>query len=415
MKKAHRSILIVLPLLSIMLVGSPSLTYANGPTFSRFGVGDLLRRGNSRIDAMGGAGIALVGDGFINGLNPAGLSKISLTRISGGFEYSSFYSNDGLHSSRYSRGTFEGVAFAIPIAKSLGITMLMESSPLSNVDYAIEEKDTALTQDFYGAGGLSLLSIGGSVSPLKNLSLGLKLNYVFGRIEQVGKFTFVDPSFTDSQIDRSDYYSGFTFTLGSIYEGVGDLFNSSSLDSLSVGFVLTTPAVLSVTHESILTTSASFDTTQSASGKVDLPLAFGVGASYVFADRYSITADAFLQNWGTAKFFGSHPAEIRNSTRVALGFEAMPSREARTFWSALVYRAGIYYNSTYYKINGQPIDEWFVTGGLGIPIGPGARMNVGLHAGIRGTTSANLQRDTIIRLSVSLSASEAWFLKIEED
>jgi hypothetical protein len=401
--------------LGTLPVGSPLPAYAGGSSFSRFGVGDLLRYGHGRIDAMGGAGIALSGDGFINGLNPAGLTKISLTRISGGFEYSSFSSNDGTNSGRYSRGAFEGVSFAIPIAKSLGITMLMESSPFSNVNYAIEQKDTVVTQDFYGAGGLSLLSLGGSVSLLKNLSLGLKFNYVFGRMQQVAKFTFADPSFINSQIDRSDYYSGFTFTLGSIYEGMGDLLSSPSLNPLSLGFVLTTPAVLSVSHESILTTSQSVDTTATGSGKVDLPLALGVGASYAFSSRYYITGDFSVENWGSAKFFGSHPADIRNSTRVALGFEAMPPKEASTFWSMVAYRAGIYYHATYYRINGVPINEWFVTGGLGFPIGPDARMNVGLHAGIRGATSDNLQRDTIFRLTVSLSASEAWFMKIQEE
>jgi hypothetical protein len=415
MKKASKTIPILLSILGIALAGSPPSAFADGPTFSRFGVGDLLRYGHGRIDAMGGAGIALIGDGFINGLNPAGLSKISLTRISGGFEYSSFLSNDGLNSGRYSRGTFEGVSFAIPIAKSLGITMLMETAPFSNVNYAIEQKDTTLTQDFYGAGGLSLLSLGGSVTPLKNLSLGLKFNYVFGRIQQVGKFTFSDPSFTDSQIDRSKYYSGFTFTLGAIYEGAGGLLNSPALTPLTLGFVLTTPTALSVTEQSVLTTSASIDTTAAGTGNVDLPLALGVGASYAFSSRYYVTGDVSLENWGSAKFFGSHPAEIRNSTRVSLGFEAMPEREANTFWSLVVYRAGIYYNSTYYKINGQPIDEWFVTGGVGIPIGPDARMNVGLHAGTRGTTAAGLQRDTIFRLTVSLSASEAWFMKIADE
>ncbi|MEX0737140.1 MAG: hypothetical protein WD182_06830, partial [Bacteroidota bacterium] len=68
-----------------------------------------------------------------------------------------------------------------------------------------------------------------------------------------------------------------------------------------------------------------------------------------------------------------------------------------------------------YKIIGTPINEYFVTVGMGLPIGPDARINVGLHAGIRGATTANLQRDTILRLTLSLSASEAWFLTFEEE
>ena len=57
----------------------------------------------------------------------------------------------------------------------------------------------------------------------------------------------------------------------------------------------------------------------------------------------------------------------------------------------------------------------FVTGGLGIPIGPEARLDVNLHLGTRGTTSNNLQRDTILRLTVGVSASEVWFMKVEDE
>ena len=54
MRKDHRSISIALPLLGVLLTGGLSPTYASGPTFSRFGIGDLVRYGHGRIDAMGG-------------------------------------------------------------------------------------------------------------------------------------------------------------------------------------------------------------------------------------------------------------------------------------------------------------------------------------------------------------------------
>ncbi|MBM4161906.1 MAG: hypothetical protein FJ217_12520 [Ignavibacteria bacterium] len=415
MTRHRRRYLRVLGFLGLSCFAAFSIVFAGGSSYSRFGVGDLLRYGGSRLDAMGGAGIALLGDGFINRLNPAGLSRISRTRISGGLEYSSYFSKDSKEEGRYSRAAFKGVAFAIPIDKDYGITLLLESSPYSYVHYATQVRDTVVTQDFFGTGGLSALSFGGSVTPLDKFSVGFKLNYLFGRIRQFGRFGFADPTFLDSEISRSDFHSGFSFTAGAIYEGLSDLLNAPSLSPLTLGFVLTTPTTLSVERESVFSTAESFDTTATSSGKVDVPLGFGFGASYLLASRYYLTADAYHQSWGSAKFFGVHPAELRNSTRVGVGFESLPQRETASFLQRVAYRAGFYYNSTYYTFNNSPVDEWFVTGGFGVPIGPEARINIGLHLGFRGTTSNNLQRDTIFRLSLSLSANEAWFIRIEED
>lgn len=392
-----------------------SQTFAGGSIYSRFGVGDLLYYGSSRIDAMGGAGIALIGDGFINRLNPAGIARISHTRISGGFEYSNFSSTDKFGTSNFGYGSYKGLAFGIPVAKDYGVVMLLESSPYSSVNYAVEQADNQLSQKFYGKGGLSLLSFGGSYSPSSTLTFGAKLNYVFGRIRQFVKFDFADGTFTDSELDRSDFYSGFNFTVGTIYEGMGDLLNAPSLKPLSVGMVLSTPTVLSVQQERYLTTNQTTDTTYVGSGNVDLPLAVGFGASYLISSRYYLTGDVYYQNWESANFFGKHLAEIKNSTRIALGFESLPQRETESYGKRIAYRAGIYYNSTYYNVNNTPMNELFLTTGLGLPIGPDARLNIGLHIGTRGTTSNNLQRDTIFRLTLSISASEVWFMKFENE
>jgi len=64
MKMKTNSLSIVLCTI-LLSMGSTSTSSAGGPIFSRFGVGDLLRYGGSRVDAMGGAGISLIGDGFL--------------------------------------------------------------------------------------------------------------------------------------------------------------------------------------------------------------------------------------------------------------------------------------------------------------------------------------------------------------
>jgi hypothetical protein len=414
MKMKKNSLSVILCTL-LLLMGSISTSFAGGPTYTRFGVGDLLRYGGSRIDAMGGAGISLIGDGFLNRLNPAGTSRISFTRFSAGFEYSGYASTDANGSGTYARGAFKGLGIGIPISWDNGVAMMLEASPYSIVNYATQTSDSLLQQDFYGTGGLSMISVGATWAPLKRLSFGLKMNHVYGRIRQVGNFTFTDPSFLSSEVHRSDYYGGFTFTVGGIFDGFKDLFNAPSLEPLGVGFVLTTPTTLSVDLESVLSTSESTDTTRRGTGKVGLPVSFGFGLSYLFANRYVVTGDASFMQWQDAQFFGSTIPQMRNSARFGIGFEALPQRETESFLQRIAYRAGIYYNATNYVINGTGINEIFLTGGFGIPIGPDTRLNIGLQAGTRGTTSNNLQQDTIFRLSLSISSSEIWFMKVEDE
>ncbi|HCA81757.1 MAG TPA: hypothetical protein DEP53_18665 [Bacteroidetes bacterium] len=388
---------------------------AGGSSYSRFGVGDLMRYGGSRIDAMGGAGIALTGDGFLNLLNPAGISKISFTRFAGGFEYASFNSTDATSSGRYARGAFKGVAFGIPVSRNDGVTLLLEASPYSNVNYATQVRDSILQQDFYGTGGLSLLAIGTSYSPAKYLTFGLRMNYVYGRIRQVGDFTFSDPTFLNSEIERSDFYSGFNATFGALYDSIGTSLNSKALEPLAVGFVFSTPSTFSVERQSILTTSQSTDTTAIASGNADLPVAYGLGLSYLFSGRYYVTGDVQYQKWSNARLFGTTMPDIRNSIRYGIGFESLPQRDTDSFWKRIAYRLGFSYSQTSYSLNATGINEMYATGGLAIPIGPDARLDIGLQVGTRGTTVNGLQRDTIMKLSLSLSASEVWFMNIEDE
>lgn len=389
--------------------------YAGGPVYSRFGIGDLTLFGSSRLYAMGNTGISLYGDGFINRLNPAGLAGISETRISGSFEYLNLTSRDNLGSGKFARGDFQGLAFAIPIDRENGATLLLETTPYSSVRYAIERTDTQLGatsfQRFYGNGGLTTLGIGGSFAFGQHFFVGAKLNYLFGGIRQVSSVDFDDETYTDSETQRERYHSGVNVTLGANLHGFGEA--SSFLKPLAVGLVLTTPAKLNVREEVFHSISTSTDTIRIESSSLTIPLAWGVGLSYLFSERYIVAGDLNLQHWAPENFPEPQPVSIRNSLRLSLGFEALPERNATAYVSRIAYRAGISYHSTYIKVGTESIDELLASGGVGLPIGPNSRLNLGVQAGTRGTTS--LQRDTIIRLSLTLSASEPWFIRFEED
>jgi hypothetical protein len=403
--------------LTIFTVLFPLIVHAGGSSYSRYGFGDILRYGDSRIYAMGGTGIALVDDGSINLLNPAGMSRISFTRFSAGFEYNGFSSKDSSGSSFYSTGGLQGLAFAFPISRENGIVMSIEATPYSKVNYAISSSNfdtlsgSIQHQTFYGSGGLSYLGLGLSGSPLNTLHIGGRLNYMYGRTRQYQTSSFDSSYYTSTTFDRTIYYSGFTFTLGAIYEGIDQLLGLPSLHNLSLGLTLGTASSLDANAERIYSEG---DTTN-YNGTANIPLSVGLGLSYLHQNRYRFLGDFVFENWGNLKPFALDPVTLRNSYRTSIGFEAIPEKGADTYWKRIFYRAGLAYNSTYYQINGVGINEVLMSGGVGLPMGPESWLNIGLQVGLRGTTDNNLQKDIIVRLSVAVSASELWFLKFDEE
>ena len=403
--------------LTIFSIVFPIVALSGGSSYSRYGFGDILRYGDSQIYAMGGTGIALVDDRSINLLNPAGMSRINFTRFSTGFEYDRFSSKDNSSSSFYSTGGFQGLALAIPISRENGIVMSIEATPYSKVNYAISSSNfdnvsgSIQHQTFYGSGGLSYIGLGLSGSPLNLLHLGSRLNYMYGRTRQYQTSSFDTGDYTSTTFDRTIYYSGFTFTVGAIYEGIALLLNLPALHNLSLGLTLRTASSFDANAERIYSEG---DTTNQ-NGTADIPLSAGFGLSYLHQNRYRFLGDFVFENWGNLKPFALDPVTLRNSYRASIGFEAIPEKEADTFWKRIFYRAGFAYNSTYYQINGVGINELLMSGGVGLPMGPESWLNIGLQVGLRGTADNSLQKDIIIRLSVAVSASEIWFLKFDQE
>ncbi|HWP81874.1 MAG TPA: hypothetical protein VNN76_04370 [Bacteroidota bacterium] len=404
-----RRILLACLLIAMQL----SLSRAGGSVYSRYGIGDLIFFGSNRSDAMGGIAIGLSGDGFINRINPAALSKISLTRFSGSFEYSNFNSDDGLSSGTMSRGEFKGLAFAVPISLDHGIVLSADAAPFSTVNYAVSYTAQQPNQTLFGTGGLNSLSLGLSYQPFPSLSLGAKASYLYGRTRQLLRVNFLDPTFSDSEVHTSRFFSGGQFTVGALFTGLAQI--AEPFAPLSLGFILNIPTELDAREDRVVYFSERFDTTNTKRSSIEIPLGIGVGISYQFSNRYVIGSDLFYQDWEKTNFFGTPAVDLRKRSRFGVGFEVLPPRELTGYWSRVHFRAGFSYHSTYYTINGRGIDEIMGTVGAGLPIGPDARLNIGLHYGVRGTTDAGLTKDTIFRLTLSVSASEAWFIRIEED
>jgi hypothetical protein len=287
------------------------------------------------------------------------------------------------------------------------------------ISSSVHDSSIGLThhQTFYGSGGLSFLSLSLSASPLTTFHVGARLNYIYGRTQQYQTDYFDNTSYIAPSFDRSTYFSGFTFTIGAIYEGVGKLLDIPFLQDFSIGLTTTTSTSLDVDEQRAYPGAAYYgnDSIVIQHGSVELPFTVGLGISYLYQNRYRFLGDLIFENWGNAKYFGELQAEIRNSYRTSLGFEIAPIKGSDSYWKRISYRAGFAYHSTYYKIHGIGIDEILISSGVGLPIGSESRLNIGIQFGVRGTTDNRLQKDSIFRLSIGISASELWFQNYEEE
>jgi len=331
--------------------------------------------------------------------------------------------NDGTSTSFLSSGNFQGAMLAFPLYSEYNIAFAFGITPFSHSAYDVRDGGIQagqnIIQTFDGVGGLSSAQFSFSFSPRQDLFLGLTTHYLFGKLTDRQRLQFVDnTSYFVSDVERGVSMDGFAFTFGGVYAGLDKALGFSALKNLNVAATVFSGASLNAKEEKYQNYVSSQETTNVRSGAVKIPLGIAFGAAYLLQERLILTGDLQVQNWDAYKYFGAHPRGIRNSIRFGVGGELLPTFvPGDPYYDQMTYRVGAYVNSSYLKVNGQGINEYFVTGGVGLPIflslNSEARLNVSLEYGIRGTTANGLQKDSITRLTVSLSGSDTWFIPPE--
>lgn len=391
-----------------------------GSVYSTFGIGEILPGTSTRSDGMGHTAIGLWGPTSLNGIAPATWSRINKTRVEAGFLFEGFSSTDGNRSLYLAHGSFKGALLAVPISPSHGITLVMGISPYSSVRYNVFTQGSLQGVDYtinsIGSGGISKTQVGLSYAPAENFSLGASLDYLFGSIDYEQMFS--PRSATVFSGKRTDNLSahGIVVSAGGLITGSPDFVGP--LRRLSLGFVISSRGNLKTERQSTyeFQTFSESDSSGISTGRLGIPIAYGLGASYQIGERVLVAVDYYAQPWANADFNGLGTESPRNSARIGVGAERLGNRDVSASWlDRWSYRLGISSNSSYYRVNGEEINEWAVTGGVGVPLSGDTQLNIGLEYGGRGVTNNNLVKEKIFRLTCSLNIGEIWFTRFEEE
>lgn len=418
------------------------MTFAQRRTFSpysRFGIGELAKPGLARNFSLGGSGIALQSNSYLNNLNPASyaaMDTMSLYFEAGVSAFSQkLESTQG--STKQSNSNFDYFAIGLPFSKRVKTSIGMQ--PYAFTGYNI--KNTQPTGDIstsLGSGNFSKVYMGLSVEPMKNLSIGAHANYLFGKQQHTNYFTsLTDPQALSYGIIRDIHVSDVAFDFGAQY-----LYDINQKHRLVLGVVFSPKTALNGDMKELKARGISFNENTSSfnqqyaidtiyfkqedfnSKQLQIPLSYGAGIAYHFDNKIMVTADFQMSQWAkvnmpdhTVSNSLEKPVSLQNSTKFTFGAEYMPDdRLANNYLARLRYRVGAYQYRDYIHYKGNNMDETGFSVGIGFPMKRDkSSVNLGFAWGRKGSTNNNMIRENYARFTLDIMLHEYWFFKRKFD
>jgi len=420
-RKGHQRLILLLAFLIMAVVGYSQVNI-NSP-YSRFGMGELAPRKSTYNFSMGGIANAISSPQHVNPYNPAanaGLDTLSFVFDGGIVSMFGNVTSDEL-SRKTNFATLGYLLFGFPISKrikaSVGLT------PYSNVGYKVVDDEIVENigrTGFYfeGTGGANEFFLGTSLLIHKNLSVGLRTSYMFGKSVRASAVFFPDSiglinTRVDNHVDVGDLYFDFGFQYQKLLNngmtlGVGGIFAPSQNISAERKYLVRSFFSTAIGIESFRDT-IDYDFRR---GDIVIPEKYGLGIMLKNKQKWMIGADVDWQNWSKFKAFGVQDSLV-NDFQVSVGGEYFPSdRSIDGYWKKVKYRAGFRYHETYLFLRDTHIKDFGISFGFGFPLPRSlTTLNLGIEIGKYGTTENNLYQNNYIKINLGVSVWERWFVK----
>ncbi|KAA1243079.1 outer membrane protein transport protein [Aquimarina sp. RZ0] len=416
-------------ILVVILVILTSGSYAQEGTsspYSFYGIGIQKFKGTVENRSMGGLSI-LTDSIHLNLQNPASYGELRLTTYTIGANYNGLNLDNAQGDDSYKdNASLDYLAIGIPVGRfGFGFGVI----PINSVGY--DTRSTASNGDeslFTGKGGINRVFVSAGFKVNQNLSVGLDFNYNFGNIENKSILRRSGLQFNTREISNSDL-SGVSMSLGVVYKKmITDKLELSTSIVSTPSFKLNSEnslelATIRIRNDGIELVEQRQEI-EVEDRNLDLPAEVKIGGGIGQPKKWFIGAEYTYLDAGD---FGSRSPAFENSSdnissvryenasKFGLGGYYIPNYNSLTsYLNRVVYRAGIRYEETGLNINGQSIDEFGISFGVGLPVGNlFSNVNLGLELGQRGTTSAGLVKEEFFNISLSMSLNDRWFRKIK--
>jgi hypothetical protein len=386
--------------------------------YSFYGIGLTKFKGTVENQSMGG--LRLFSDSIhLNLRNPAGYGRLKLTTytIGGSHQSTQIKTDQASESSRTT--SLDYLAIGIPTGKlNFGLGLI----PFTSVGYKILNVNEDTANRFTGRGGMNKVYLSAGYAVTNNLSLGVNVNYNFGNIQN--NFTAFQRGvqFGTRQIDRTDL-SGFNLNFGLDYQrALSDNLNFYTAATYAPKMDITAKKIRNTATITIGSNGSELVTSENditfPDSDLSLPAQLTLGAGLGASNKWFLGAE--YSNIQAEDFNAVTPDQdvsYQNASQYRLGGFYIPQYNSLTsYFNRIVYRAGIRFEESGLNIDNEAINEFGISFGVGLPAGNNfSNANLGIEYGQRGTTNSGLIKENFLKLSISLSLNDKWFVQRKFD
>lgn len=408
---------------TVLFCGSIYAQEGTASPYSYYGIGELKFKGVAENRAMGG--ISVYNDSIhVNLNNPSAFGFLRYATYTVGASYNSYNFKTNNNKENASAGSLDYLALGFPISKKMGLGFGL--MPFTSVGYKLQSEgligENKMFDRFSGSGGMNKAFLSWGYQVFKGFSIGATANYDFGKMENEKLKIIENVENATLETNRSEL-SGFDFNLAASYKGrITDKLqmqayvsyipeakiSSDNFRTIAVGRFSQTGFVPVDLDEIDLEALGMKSTDLTLPSEASF--GFGVGSD----KKWFLGADYKTSKTGNFAnpFLTVSGLTYEDSKTFSVGGFYLPKYNSfSSYFSRVVYRAGMRFENTGMVINGETINDFGISFGIGLPIGGFSNANIGFDLGKRGTTNSGLVQENYFNVRVGLSLNDRWFVK----
>ena len=434
-RKIERIFLLSVFLIISVCVSAQEGTYGAYSPYSIYGIGDISQEGTAFNKSMGGVGLATRNRRFINYLNPAAVTaRDSLSFMADfGLQQSNKVYRQGDLRSAHNTFNIYNFVMSFPIYRSSAF--MVGITPFSDVGYDFSSIETDpniigqtgnISYDSYGTGSVYQVFAGAGVTFWKRLSIGAEAIYYFGNIDKVTNMDYSNSSYRSVNSGSDLMVRGTTGKFGLQYEQklggdvsmiIGATYRlSTSLKGTSLNY--------RYANQDSVTDTLKYQENDLRKAGLKFADELGVGISVKGGEKWTAEFNYLRSDWRNSGFDSANGFSVKSDTETftstvsqsfRAGFEIVPNRnDIRYYLRKCAYRAGVYYDQSYYKLNGNSVNSMGITLGVTLPV---FRLYNGLTLGVdlgqRASTRNNMIRERYATFVIGFNIHDIWFQKVQ--